>query len=406
MSTENPQAARGVRVSQSGGKFQLIRNGQPFFIKGVGGDASKELLVQCGGNSFRTWGAEGIGEILDEAHRLNLAVTVGIWLKHPNDMDYGDPVAVKAQFEMAKQVVSQYKDHPALLIWAFGNEMEGDSRDIRIWKAVNDIAKMSKQIDPNHPTMTVIADIGDQRVPNLHQHCPDIDIVGINSYGGAFTLKDRYLKAGGKKPYILTEFGPLGQWEVGKTPWDAPIEMSSTEKAKLYGEAYQKAVLDADGLCLGSYAFLWGNKQEATSTWFGMLLPDGKRLAAIDVMTKLWSGKPQPNLSPNLLSLKVSQSTNLKPGDIITASVEYTDPESDPIKAEWRVMSEARIRYTAGRPEPVPESYPDAVIKVEGKVATIKIPDMSGGLRIFAYIYDSAGGAAVHNIPILVGSGS
>jgi hypothetical protein len=35
-----------------------------------------------GANSFRTWGADNLEAQLDEAHRLGLAVTVGIWLGH------------------------------------------------------------------------------------------------------------------------------------------------------------------------------------------------------------------------------------------------------------------------------------------------------------------------------------
>ena len=46
-------------------------------------------------------------------------------------------------------------------------------------------------------------------------------------------------------------------------------------------------------LCLGTYAFKWGHKQEATPTWFGMFLPDGRRTPAIDTMTELWSGHRQ-----------------------------------------------------------------------------------------------------------------
>jgi hypothetical protein len=40
--------------------------------------------------------------------------------------------------------------------------MEGyDSGDSpAIWKAVNDVAAMAKEIDPDHPTMTVTAEIG------------------------------------------------------------------------------------------------------------------------------------------------------------------------------------------------------------------------------------------------------
>src|SRR6516165_3768849 len=178
--------------------------------------------------------------------------------------------------------------------------MEGYAKgdNAAIWSAINNLAAMVKKIDPNHPTMTVVAEIGGDRVKNVHRLCPEIDVVGINSYGGAATLPERYKKAGGSKPYLLTEFGPAGSWETKKGRLGVQ-EPTSTAKAKAYRETYEKAVVGAKGTCLGSYAFLWGNKQEATATWFGMLLPGGKRLAAADTMQEMWTGKPPSNRCPN-----------------------------------------------------------------------------------------------------------
>src|SRR4051794_7569590 len=75
-------AAVELRHSTDRG-WQLFRGGKPYFIQGAGGSRSLQLLVDCGGNSIRTWGAdEGLQRQLDEAHRLGLSVTVGIWLGH------------------------------------------------------------------------------------------------------------------------------------------------------------------------------------------------------------------------------------------------------------------------------------------------------------------------------------
>src|SRR5206468_191097 len=71
-----------TRLVREGDGFQLLRDGKPFFIKGAGGDASKQLLKEIGGNSFRTWGADGSERKLDEAQRLGLTLTIGIWLGH------------------------------------------------------------------------------------------------------------------------------------------------------------------------------------------------------------------------------------------------------------------------------------------------------------------------------------
>ena len=106
--------------------YQILVDGEPYFVKGAGGDASKEVLVEVGGNTFRTW---GIGpetrKQLDEAQRLGLKVSVGIWLGHGrHGFDYDNPAEVQAQFDAAEQAVRELKDHPAILLWCVGNEME------------------------------------------------------------------------------------------------------------------------------------------------------------------------------------------------------------------------------------------------------------------------------------------
>ena len=77
-----------------------------------------------------------------------------------------------------------------MLLWGIGNEMEGfaSGDNPAIWKAVNEVAAMVKQLDPNHPTMTVTAEIGGGRMEGVHKRCPAIDIHGINSYEGALSL--------------------------------------------------------------------------------------------------------------------------------------------------------------------------------------------------------------------------
>ncbi|HYD84629.1 MAG TPA: hypothetical protein VEA63_11265, partial [Opitutus sp.] len=63
------------------GRFELLRAGEPYVVRGAGGEDLKSLAA-AGANSVRTWGAEGIDGLLDEAQRLGLTVTVGIWVEH------------------------------------------------------------------------------------------------------------------------------------------------------------------------------------------------------------------------------------------------------------------------------------------------------------------------------------
>lgn len=396
-----PPPTQTVFVEEDG-VFRLVRNGRPYVIRGVGGETRLDRLAAAGGNSIRTWGADNLGQILDEAHRHGLTVCAGLWLGHErHGFDYGDRTAVLRQLEATLEVVQRHKDHPALLMWGIGNEMEGDGSNPTIWHAVEEIAREIKRIDPDHPTMTVIAELGDDKARSIERFCPSIDIIGVNSYGGIPTLGERYRATGVDRPYVVTEHGPLGPWEVGKTPWGSPIEMTSTEKGRWYADGHRAAVSEQDGLCLGSYAFYWGHKQETTATWFGMLLPDGSRLAPVDAMVEAWTGAPPENVCPRIASLSVDRNARLHPGDVVTATLSASDPENDPLSYRWVLRADSGTIGSGGDFQPEETSF-DAAVSATGPTAKVTLPVQAGGYRLFAYVIDNAGGAAVANLPLLV----
>ena len=228
-------------------------------------------------------------------------MTVGIWLgQERQGFNYADPGSVRREVEKARGFFRRYRRHPALLMWGLGNEMEGSGDNPVIWRTVNEIARIARTEDPDHPTMTVIAEAGGRKIAQYLSLCPDVDVLGINSYAGLPSLPKRLADLGMDRPYVITEFGPPGPWEVGKTRWGAPIEPTSTEKAKGYLAEYTASIAGQAGQCLGSYAFLWGHKQEATATWFGMFLPSGERLGAVDAMTFAWTGRWPANRAPEI----------------------------------------------------------------------------------------------------------
>jgi hypothetical protein len=393
-----------VQLTEKDGSYTLVREGKPYFIKGAGGEASKSLLVSLGANSGRTWGADDIGARLDEAHRLGLTMTVGIWLEHPrHGFSYNDADKVSEQYEKAKAAILKYKDHPALLMWGIGNEMEGEGDDAAIWSAINNIASLAKKLDPNHPTMTVIADLGakGQKVKNIHRLCPDIDIVGVNSYGGGPSVAERYKNYGGTKPFVMTEFGPVGTWEIGRNEFKAPSELTSTQKAAQYVATYEKSVLGAKDLCLGSYAFVWGHKFEATATWFGMLLPDNTRLASCDVMQEFWTGKPPANRVPVIESWSWKGSDKGKAGEKLEVVLKASDPEGDELTAEWVVLRETNQYETGGDFMATPEQLAQSVSGASLKGATIMLPSQPGVYRVYVSVRDGKGGGATGSLPFL-----
>lgn len=395
-----------IRVELSGPppRSQLLRAGQPHFIQGGGGNSSLKALADAGGNSVRTWGTDNLDKLLDDAHSLGLTVTVGIWLGHArHGFDYTNAKQVEDQVDRARAAILKYKDHPAVLMWGIGNEMEsnGNEDNAAMWSAVNSLGALAHRLDPNHPTMTVVAEIGGKKVQHIHKLCPEIDIVGINSYGGIASVAKRYQDAGGTKPYVVTEFGPPGTWESGKNAFGVVIELSSTEKATRYAKAWE-AIASAKGTCLGGYAFTWGHKQEATATWFGTFLPDGARLGGIDALTEAWTGKPPVNRCPIITSLKVEGADDVEAGAAVHAGLEASDPENDPLKVRWVLEAEQSVFGVGGDAEAAPMAYPEALTKSDEKGADVTMPKNGGAYRLFAYVYDDHGGAAVANVPLHV----
>ena len=260
---------------------------------------------------------------------------------------------------------------------------------------------------PTTPTMTVVAEIGGDRVKNINRLCPDIDVIGINSYAGGPSIPARYKQAGGTKPYVLTEYGPPGTWESGKNDFGATPELSST--------AESGALPQDDGIppsptrtsVLGGYAFAWGFKQEATATWFGILLPDGSKLGAVDALTEAWSGKPPAYRCPDLKSLKIEGSDQVEAGATVKAALDVTDPGGDPLKVDWVLQSDNAKMNTNGDKENAPPTYADAIVHGSNTGVELRMPKFSGIYRLFAYVHDNhnGGATAVANVPLLVKGG-
>ncbi len=393
-----------VELRQTESGWQLLRGGEPFFIKGAGGDGPLDELAAAGANSVRTWGGDP-GALLDDAHELGITVTVGIWLGHErHGFDYNDKAQVAAQLEQAREIVLKYKDHLALLMWGVGNEAEGfdNADDPVVWSAINDVAAMVKELDPNHPTMTTTAFVHGGRIEFLHNRSPAIDIHGVNAYGGAQAVPQFLRDGGASKPFVLTEFGPVGPWEMPKTDWGAPYEQTSTAKADFYRESYEKSIGASPGMALGAYAFLWGDKVEATETWFGMLLADGSPTGAVDTMTEIWSGSPPADLAPTVEPIEFNGSAQLEPGQVIDVSTTLGDPEGGNLRVEWILRADSGDYLTGGDYRPPMPDIDGAIVESREDGAQVRMPDDPGAYRLFVYAWDEGGKAATANVPLLV----
>ncbi len=395
-----------VTIVKNNAGYQLQRHGKPFYIRGAGIESHYKKFAESGGNSIRTWGVNDWPEIFAMAEKYDLTVSAGIWLEQERQgFDYSDPAAVEKQFERIKKSILKYKDHPNLLMWGIGNELDLNYTNHAVWDAIEQVAAFIKSVDKDHPTMTTTAFIEAEEVTLIKKKCPSIDILSINAYGGLPSVAAMVKEFGWTKPYLLGEWGTFGHWEVPKTSWDAPIELTSKEKATLYRDEYSH--ITADPNCLGGYVFFWGAKQERTPTWYSMFLENGAKTQAVDEIHYLWKENYPDNRAPVLDSLRLNQQSahdniTLTPKTRNEATVYVEDPENDQLRISWEILHETQDIRTGGDEENKPPAADSKLIKQENHNLVFTAPTQQGAYRIFVYAYDNAGNAAHANIPFFV----
>lgn len=398
-----------VKLQQNAnGEWQLMRDGKPYYIQGVGGQTELKKAKEIGANTIRTWSTDDAGTILDAAQAQGLTVMLGLWAQHErHGFNYDDTAKVGAQLRYFTEVVTKYKDHPALLIWGIGNEVDLFYTNTNVWYAINDIAAMIHRIDPAHPTSTVTAGLDPEEVKLIKARAPEIDIYGVNTYGDIGNVKGKIKQYGWDGPYMITEWGPNGHWEVAKTRWGAPIEQSSTEKANSYKERYATSILADKPQCIGSFVFLWGFKQETTSTWYGMFSDNGASSEAVDVLANYWNPQSLTNTAPILDSARLeglAKEANVitEPKSRVHAVVFAHDKENDRLKYVWEVVPESRDIKAGGDAE----SRPPAINGLHGRkkknAYSFNTPKEEGAYRLFIYVYDGNDHYAYCNIPFYV----
>jgi hypothetical protein len=398
---------RKVTVEKSGDQWQLLVDDSPFYIYGAGGEKQLDVLLEAGGNTIRTWGTDNAQEVLDLAEEKGLMVMMGLWVQHErHGFDYNNEARVKSQLENFRKEVRKYKDHPALLMWGIGNEYELNYSNTKVWKAVNDIAEMVQEEDPNHPTSTVTAGTNAEKLKFVMSELPAIDIYGINTYGDVGNVKTVISEGGYQGPYMITEWGPTGHWEITKTMWGASVEQSSSEKFNSYLKRYEENIATQKEQCIGSFAFLWGHKQEYTSTWYGLFTEDGMPTEAIDALHYCWKGSYPENRAPSLDSVTSEGHPSLhnlilESGSKYAFTVNASDANDDDLYYRWELYPESTDKKTGGDSEGKP---PVILGKIRGQrnpEIILKAPMEEGRYRLFVFVDDNEKVAYV-NIPFYV----
>ena len=420
-----------VDVIQTKKGWSLERGGEPFFIKGgciVRGtieDPDLPLFLDkirdAGGNAIRLWatGAGTLG-ILDAAHERGLVVMLGLWMQHsPNHADssgaafnYLDADAVQDQIDSLALQVNLYKNHPALLAWGVGNELEhlnseGDADQemvTAIWQAMDSTAAMVKETDPHHPTIAVTADLGEwhlvDNATQLSTYCSHIDIWGVNAYETLPEIRAKIDLSDWDRPYLVPEFGPSGWWGALQTSWGARYEHNSTQKAVFYQEGWDLSIAGQSDRCLGGFVYLWDELYPPTDTWFMMFGPGMEDSACVDALVEAWTGSPPANLSPAVTSLTGVEGLRFDPGDPIVATLDATDPEGGELSVDWIIGEEIFTEDGVYRWNAIgPCNY----VELDGDMTLeINAPLIPGAYRLVAIARDEQNSIGLETSPFFV----
>ncbi|MFF0739206.1 discoidin domain-containing protein [Streptomyces sp. NPDC004111] len=352
--TTNPPQGGAVKVTGSQGAWQLTVGGQPYTVKGLTwgpsvADAPKYLpdVKSMGVNTIRTWGTDGSTKpLLDSAAAQGLRVVNGFWLQPGGGpgsggcVNYVTDTAYKANMltEFAKWV-DAYKSHPATLMWNVGNESvlglqncysgtELEAQRDAYTTFVNDVAKKIHSIDPDHPVTSTDAWTG--AWPYYKRNAPDLDLYSMNSYGNLCKVRQDWIDGGYTKPYLITEAGPAGEWEVPDDANGVPDEPTDVRKAEGYTQAWN-CVTGHTGVALGATLFHYGTEHDFGGVWFN-LLPDGlKRLSYYAVKKAYAGGTAGDNTPPVISDMAVTPAGSAPAGGEFTVRAGVRDPDGDPV---------------------------------------------------------------------------
>jgi hypothetical protein len=229
----SPSQSTNVTISGR----QILVNGNSFTVKGVGYaptpigetpevapydyfdrviyDRDLPLLRAMNANTIRLWGwdyAKDHTAFLDAAYNNGtnpIYVIVSYWVDPYKD--FSEPQVREEIKNEFRTMVETYKDHPAVLMWCVGNELNGDwlSVDLSAWYSLLDeCAQIGHAVegDSYHPVTTANWEIYD--IVEYDDSLTYLDAWGLNVYRGT-SFGDLFADYANisSKPMWISEYG-------------------------------------------------------------------------------------------------------------------------------------------------------------------------------------------------------
>ncbi|WP_026163370.1 discoidin domain-containing protein [Kribbella catacumbae] len=402
-----PQGSGTVRVAGSQGNWQLLVNDAPWQVKGLtwgppATEAAQRLpgLKAIGVNTVRTWGTDaGSKPIFDAAAGNGMRVIAGYWLQPGGGpgsggcVNYVTDTTYKANMlAEIRRWTTEYKDHQGVLMWNVGNESvlglqncysgaELEQQRIAYASYVNEASRAIHAIDPNHPVTSTDAWTG--AWPYYKQYTPDLDLLAVNSYGHVCQVKQDWINGGYNKPYILTEAGPAGEWEVPNDANGVPDEPTDVQKRDGYLQAWN-CITGHTGVALGATLFHYGIENDFGAVWFN-LTPGGEKRLSYYAVRQAFGGTAGGNTAPVITNMTLSRTADVPAGGTITVNVNVSDPDGDALTHEFKVGG----KYIDGSGTLVGTPYSGS------GPFTVTVPERLGVWKLYDYVRDGKGNVGI-----------
>jgi hypothetical protein len=402
-----PTTPSVVTITGTQGQWQLNVNGSPYQVKGVtwgpptdAAPAYMPDLQSMGVNTVRTWGTDATTlPLLNSASAYGIKVINGFWLGQGNDY-LNDTNYKTAQLNTIKNWVSTYKDNPGVLMWDVGNEVllnlqntysgtQLEQERNAYAQYIDQVAQAIHSIDPNHPVTSTDAWTG--AWVYYKANSPHLDLYAVNSYGKACSVKQDWLNGGYTKPYIVTESGPAGEWEVPNDANGVPTEPTDVQKSQGYQTAWN-CITSHTGVAFGATLFNYGIENDFGGVWFNLITGHWNRLSYYTVK-QLYSGKSSPNTPPVISSMSLSQ-TSVPAKSQFTVSVNVSDPNGDPLRYHL-MLSSKYVDSSTGLQNAT-------FTQTSASSFSVTAPGTLGTWKVYVYAYDGQGNVGIETLSFKV----
>ncbi|MBM6404529.1 discoidin domain-containing protein [Phycicoccus sp. CSK15P-2] len=400
-----------VEVVRHGQGWRLEVDGQPYTVRGLtwgpSPDEADEYmpgLAEMNANTTRTWGTgPDTAALLDSAAAHGIRVVMGFWLVPGGGPGSGGCVSYQGDTEYEAdtrahilEMVERYQSHPGVLMWSVGNESilglqncysgaELEAERTAYTQFVNDMAVAIHDIDPDHPVSSTDAWTG--AWDYYAKNSPDLDLLQVNSYGGVCDVADTWEEGGYDKPYLVTEGGAAGEWEVPDDVNGVPDEPTDVEKAAAYVDSW-RCIMEHEDVGLGATFFHYGTEGDFGGVWFNVV-PGGNKRLGYYALAKTWGRDiGAMNTPPQFRDLTVEGDvTAVEAGSTVRLTADVVEPDGDPLTYVVSLNS----KYVDGAGG---LAHQDAA-QPEPGVLEITAPERPGVWKVYVWAEDGEGNVGV-----------